>query len=109
MGWMRRVAGRAGGGRERARCLAIFGHPAAAGNPALALTLAAGKLGRHEACAILEAAPAAKPACGELSAAMASLGQRRPGADAPPSAQGAAAIASSWDAAAERAGVRRKA
>ena len=95
--------------RERARCIAIFTHPHAAANPALAASLASSRTGRHEACAILGAAPATVAAAaagpGELGAAMAGFTAMRPGADVPPAAQGAAAVAASWDHAMAKAGV----
>ena len=85
--------------RERARCAAIFAHPAAVANPQLAGELAFGtRLTRKEARAILakmpEPAAAAKT---DLRTAMATQQPVRlgPGGEAP--RDPGAAIAASWD------------
>ena len=93
--------------RATARCLAIFGHPAAAANMPLALKLAASSMGRHEACAILAEAPAprADKPKGQLSQAMEEFGSRRPGPGAVAAPAGPQAVAASWDHALKRAGI----
>lgn len=89
---------------ERERCAAIFASPAAARNVQLAAELAFNSDMSAEAAiaALGKAAPARAEPAGR-SARNPSLGAGAPAQESP-----AAAIASSWDAAAKRAGVWRQ-
>ncbi|WP_435443728.1 hypothetical protein [Variovorax sp. GB4P3] len=94
--------------REQARCAAIFGSKAAAGNPVLAANLAfKTRMGRAEALAVLEASPAAATA----APANAHRSARNPGiaAGGASTPSGPQAAASSWDRAfAQVSPTRRK-
>lgn len=99
--------------RERARCAAIFGSKHAAGRVAAAAQLAfKTKMSAREAIGVLASLPAEDAGTGArsggLSAAMGALGTPRPTGSAPPAPSGRKALASSWDAAASRAGIRTK-
>ena len=93
--------------RERARCAAIFASKHAATRPDLAAHLAFETgMGRKAACAMLRTAAAgSEPGRRGLDGRMAAIDQPRPGAGGP---SGKPPIASSWDAAASRVGLRRK-
>lgn len=93
--------------RERARCAAILGHPAASANVEFACELAFNtRLGRKEAVALLQKAPKAQRN-GGLAQRMADAPNFRTSGAAAPSLSGKAAVDASWDAAAERAGIRK--
>jgi hypothetical protein len=91
--------------RERARCRAVLTSPHAAKNPGVAMYLALQTaMPRQQVVAMLEAMP---KGAGGLDARMAGVPQPPVGAGAAPqSGQGAVAIASAWDAAFAKGGVR---
>jgi len=95
--------------RERARCAAIFGSSAAATRPDLAAHLAFNtSLPRREAVSLLrEAAKGDAKASRGLASRMADYGDHRVSASSPPPS-GHRHVASSWDAAGQRAGVRAR-
>jgi hypothetical protein len=93
--------------REQARCAAIFGSKAAAGNPVLAANLAfKTRMGRTEALAVLEATPAAAAAV----PVNANRAARNPGiaAGGAMNPGGPQAAASSWDRAFAKVTPKRK-
>lgn len=90
--------------RERARCKAIFSHPAAATNLALAASLAFDTTQtRKEALAVLKGQGAAAPAHGVRADRRARNPDLGSGGDTAPTGQ--QAQASSWDRALHKAGV----
>ena len=91
--------------RERARCRAVLTSPHAAKNPGVAMYLALQTaMPRQQVLAMLEAMP---KGAGGLDARMAGVPQPPVGAGAAPQpGQGAVAIASAWDAAFAKGGVR---
>lgn len=91
--------------RERARCRAVLTSPHAAKNPGVAMYLALQTaMPRQQVVAMLEAMP---KGAGGLDARMAGVPQPPVGAGAAPQpAQGAVAMASAWDAAFAKSGVR---
>ncbi len=91
--------------RERARCRAVLTSPHAAKNPGVAMYLALQTaMPRQQVLAMLGAMP---KGAGGLDARMAGVPQPPVGAGAAPQpGQGAVAIASAWDAAFAKGGVR---
>ncbi|MEJ0019726.1 MAG: hypothetical protein WDN25_24870 [Acetobacteraceae bacterium] len=91
--------------RERARCRAVLTSPHAAKNPGVAMYLALQTaMPRQQVLAMLEAMP---KGAGGLDARMAGVPQPPVGAGAAPQpGQGAVAIASAWDAAFAKIGMR---
>ena len=91
--------------RERARCRAVLTSPHAAKNPGVAMYLALQTaMPRQQVLAMLEAMP---KGAGGLDARMAAVPQPPVGAGAAPQpGQGAVAIASAWDTAFAKGGVR---
>lgn len=91
--------------REQARCAAIFGSKAAAGNPVLAANLAfKTRMGRTEALAVLEATPAQATSTGNPNRAARNPGIAAGGAQ---NVTGTQAVASSWDRAFAKASPKR--
>ena len=92
--------------RERARCAAIFRDKAAGANPALAASIAFGTaLPRSQALNLLRNGAAASAAPG-LAQRMRGMEGVRVSSVEPPQASKEAKIASSWDAAGARAGIK---
>ena len=91
--------------RERARCRAVLTSPHAAKNPGVAMYLALQTaMPRQQVLAMLEAMP---KGAGGLDARMAGVPQPPVGAGAAPQpGHGAVAIASAWDAAFAKGGMR---
>ncbi|MGX9963159.1 hypothetical protein ACVFYP_07535 [Roseomonas sp. F4] len=107
-----RQSARAATKAERARCRAIFTSKHAAGRVAAACSLAFDTgMSAKAAIGVLKSLPREGSAAGagqpSLSDRMAALGGPRPTGTAP-APSGRQAITSSWDAAAQRAGVARK-
>ncbi|WP_439597986.1 hypothetical protein [Falsiroseomonas sp.] len=106
-----RQAARAATKAERARCRAIFTSKHAAGRVAAACSLAFDTgMSAKAAISVLKTLPresAGTAAGGSLAERMATLGAPRPTGTAP-APSGRQAITSSWDAAAQRAGIARK-
>jgi len=96
--------------RERARCAAIFGSKHAAGRVAAAANLAfTTKLTASQAISVLKTLPGGESAeGGDLGTRMQGYGGHRPAASAPPQPSGRQAVTTSWDAAATRAGIRKR-
>ncbi|MBU8547244.1 MULTISPECIES: hypothetical protein [Roseomonadaceae] len=107
-----RQAARSATKAERARCRAIFTSKHAAGRVAAACSLAFDTgMSAKAAIGVLKSLPREGSAAGagqpSLSDRMAALGGPRPTGTAP-APSGRQAIISSWDAAAQRAGIARK-
>jgi hypothetical protein len=107
-----RQAARAATKAERARCRAIFTSKHTAGRVAAACSLAFDTgMSAKAAIGVLKSLPREGSAAGagqpSLSDRMAALGGPRPTGTAP-APSGRQAITSSWDAAAQRAGIARK-
>jgi hypothetical protein len=96
--------------RERERCQAIVGSKHAKGRAAAAAHLAFGtSMTAGAAIGLLKTLPGGESAeGGALGARMQSYGGHRPAASAPPAPSGRQAVTNSWDAAATRAGIRKR-